>query len=262
MKKGICFWLTTIVAIAWLIFGIVMMIGASETGLIWKVAKSNMTDYSAATAGQATRALNMLSGYVMIGTSFAYLVYLGNNPRITFPKWVKVLLGISGVIIPVAMFIIMSTMFNEQKELLMNTYAIPLVISNFGDWNSLCLMMGVSGTGLIIAGFLSRLYDKKKFIAPLILVLYALFTFLIIVGISALVYVWFGVMVIVVIIGLIFLTKSAYVPTRHNTYRINENGHERILTYYDTYNGHERYKDDIGYYWIKDNNSDTFYPDK
>jgi len=51
----------------------------------------------------------------------------------------------------------------------------------------------------------------------------------------------------------------AYTPTSTYAYEVNEGGYTRTLEYYDYYNGHDRYKDDVGNYWYTDDDGSTFY---
>lgn len=73
----------------------------------------------------------------------------------------------------------------------------------------------------------------------------------------------FVVLVVILVLALFFgrfvsfaYTSSSY---RNSTYKIYDDGYERTLEYYDYYNGHDRYKDDIGNYWYSDDNGSTFY---
>lgn len=67
--------------------------------------------------------------------------------------------------------------------------------------------------------------------------------------------------IVIALISLYFfgVMKILYIPTTHNVYEVNDGGYTRVLQYYDCYNGHDRYKDDVGAYWYTDDQGTTFY---
>lgn len=251
-KKNIFFWLTTILIIVWLFLGFIGVISPSS-GLLWTINDDEISN----------KAINIVTGYIMIASAFTYLIFLAECNQFKFSKKLKLIFISIGIGLSLIMDIVYFMVFQEQLEILAYTNQTDFIYAKLGDGTTLTIAMFVSQIALIAAGFYSRSYDKDKKTPIIVFIVYIISTFLIFVAV--------GVAVTLAVIAIVFIAIKiiAYLclnsASIHNAYTITDRmGQTRTLTYYeyDSNRGVERYKDDLGYYWIKDKDSDNFYEEK
>lgn len=249
-KKQTSFYVITALCASWLIMGLLGIITPS-TGLLW-------------TPDNAERcvAANLVTGYIMVASSFTYLAYIAFCGKFDFSKKTKTILIASSIGVMVLADVLYFIIFGSQLDILKSSMLAKFMYAELPDNITFTIGLFATELGLLSLNISPLFVNSKKFGnflqskkgKTVIGILYFMFTWGIFIAIGIVI----TLIVIAIVIAIILIVAELYTPTPHPTYEISVDGFSRTLTYDSYDNGHDRYKDDVGGYWITDDNGKTF----